>query len=509
MTTRRPQRPATSRSDSGLGTKLASPAFVSASDSPFGGNGSGPMVRRHSRRIHVARRYDKFIDAVRSSLWFRPALWMIVFSLLALGLVWFDTWLDARVKPEQIPRLLRSDPDDARALLGAIVGAMLTVVSLAFSVVMLAVVQMSNAYSPRLLRLYIGDVYNQHVLGILLGTFVYSLIVLRSVRHAGFAPTIATNIGVVFAMLATIALIAFLHHVPQSIKVNSIIRMILEGCEEELDRSFPAGVGVECENVPADDELEGEPQQIVAKQSGYVQIFDLTPLAERERSDSAVIHMHWRMGDFVLEGTSLASVWGRFDEQDREALERACVFGTERTMHQDPRFGIEQLTDVALRALSPGYNDPTTACAVIDALTILFGQLIVREGVTLWRSDRSGQLRLRFNLASPSELVDLSYLRILDYGARDQQVLRRLIGTCEQLQSVARDSDQREILWELLQAIHATACDRIQLGPHRRTLDGDFERACATLRRPRLARLASELILAPNEAGGARASRSG
>src|SRR5690606_6019508 len=109
---------------------------------------------------------------------------------------------------------------------------------------------------------------------------------------------------------STIALIAFLHHVPQSMKVSSIIRMILEDCEEELDRAFPDRVGVECVTLPAAAELRDEPMRICARHSGYVQIFDMTPLAERERERPAVIRMHWRMGDFVLEGSHFASVWG-------------------------------------------------------------------------------------------------------------------------------------------------------------------------------------------------------
>lgn len=441
------------------GTQLALDAVVSTSSS--------------SRA--PARHYDKFIDYLRSSLWFRPALWMIGLSGLALGLVAFDTWLDQRVDSQQIPRLLRSHPDDARALLGAIVGAMLTVVSLAFSIVMVAVVQMSNAYSPRLLRLYLADERNQHVLGILLATFLYSLIVLRSVRQAGFAPTVATNVGVLLAVVATIALITFLHHVPQSLKVNSIIRMILERSEEELERGFPNAIGIECE--PAPDELEAEPIRVPAWRSGYVQIFDLDPLTERETSGIVELRMHWRMGDFVLEGTTFATVHGDFDERDRKALEHACVIGTERTTRQDPGFGLEQLTDVALRALSPGINDPTTACAAIDALTVLLAKLATRPPVSPWRSDRAGRVRVQFQVTSFTELVEACYLRILVHGAGDPQVVHRLIGACEQLHGVADDPQQRAALWDVLLSIHAAAREQLTIAAHRRTLDHDFERA--------------------------------
>lgn len=423
-----------------------------------------------------ARRYDKFLDSLRASLWFRPALWMTAFSGLALGLVAFDTWLDQRLDPQDIPRLLRSHPDDARALLGAIVGAMLTVVSLGFSIVMVAVVQMSNAYSPRLLRLYIADERNQHVLGILLATFLYSLIVLRSVRQSGFAPTVATNVGVLLAIFATIALIAFLHHVPQSLKVNSIIHLILERSEAELDRAFPHAIGIGCE--PADEPAD-EPVRITAWRSGYVQIFDIDPLSEPKLSGPMVIRMHWRMGDFVLEGTPFASVRGSFAGRDRKALERSCVIGTERTMRQDPGFGIQQLTDIALRALSPGINDPTTACAAIDALTVLLAKLATRERVSSWRCDRSGRIRVHFRTVTFAEMVETSFMRILVYGAQEIQVVLRLISACEQLRHVV-GPPQQATLRELLQAVHQRAREQLSIDAHRRTLAQELARAHAS-----------------------------
>lgn len=441
---------------------------------------------RHERKAH---RYDKLVDALRASLWFRPGVWMLVYAGLALGLVALDTWLDTRIDPAAIPRLFRSDPNDARALLGAIVGAMLTVVSLAFSIVMLAVVQTSNVYSPRLLRLYMGDAYNQHVLGVLLGTFVYSLIVLRSVHQAGFAPTLATNVGVLLALFATIALIAFLHHVPQSIKVDSIIQMILANCEEELDRAFPSGIGIACETIPTEAELSAKPLCVPAVRSGHVQLFDFTPLEERDDRPPIILRMTWGMADFLVEGTPLAEVWGEFDDDDREALERACVWGTERTLRQDPRFGLEQLTDVALRALSPGVNDPTTACSAIHALTVLFAKLITREPIPVWRSDASERVRVKFQQPSFEQLVGLSYLRILAYGSRDVVVLTQLIRAAEQLARVLEDGPRRWVLIELLEAVHASANEHIEVGAHRTSLDAALDHACAVLGQRPFARL--------------------
>lgn len=450
---------------------------------------------RVTRKTHTsARRYDKIIDYLDSSLWFRPTLWMIACTGLAITLIALDTWLDSRDALRDWPTLLRSDPDDARTMLGAIVGAMLTVVSLAFSVVMLAVVQIAQAYTPRLLREYIGDPRSQHVLGVLIGTFLYSLLVLRSIRYEDFAPTLATNMGVILAVVSTMSLIAFLHHVPQSIKVSAIIHMILEANEEELEREFPAGLGSECWNIPSDDDLRDEPAVLLARDSGYIELFDMHALSEREGTSSAIIRMHWRMGEFVLEHSPLASVWGEFDEHDREALYRACVLGHERTMRQDPRFGIAQLTDVALRALSPAVNDPSTACDAVNALSVLLAKLLDRESASHWRCDGSGQLRVEFQLATFAELIETSYLRILGYGSKDQQVVHKLIGACEQLASINESSNQHDTLWTMLQTIHTVADEHVAIKAHRRALDQDFERAARALARPPLRALADTAL---------------
>ena len=470
------------------------------------GHRSKRWGRRHSgagkngagKNGTTARRSDKFFDYLLSSLWFRPALWMIACSSLAVGLVVFDRWLDGWFDTDRLPWLLRSDPNDARAMLGAIVGAMLTVVSLVFSVVMLAVVQTAQAYSPQLLRQYIADTRNQHVLGILLGTFLYSLFVLRSTRTDGFAPTLATSTAVLLAVIATVALVSFLHHVPQSMKVSSIIRMILEDCEEELEREFPTGLGADCLDIPSDEQLADDSQRLLARASGYIELFDMQPLTDRERKSAVYVRMHWRMGDFILEGAPLASVWGEFDERDREAMVRACVFGNERTMRQDPRFGIKQLTDIALRSLSTGINDPSTACEAINALAVLFAKLFARESTSEWRCDITGLLHIEFQRARFDELIEASYLLILSHGAKDQQLVRGLIAACEQLETVAETAAQRETLWGVMLAVHAAASEQITTDAFRETLDADFERVCAVFEQPLLRRLSSAVQLNPS-----------
>ncbi|KIG13512.1 hypothetical protein DB30_08024 [Enhygromyxa salina] len=434
----------------------------------------------------------KLLDDILSSLWFRPGLWMLIYTVLALTLVYGELQLHAGEFDRSRYELLRIDAAGARTMLGAIATAMLTVTSLTFSVIMLAVVQTANAYSPRLLRRYIRDPLNQHALGILLGTFLYSMVVLRSIwSREEFVPFIATNVAVALSFVATAALLYSLNHVPQSIKVSSIISLIIEQTETVIARGFPRDVGRAWEGEGEPKLPEGAPHELLAGSSGYMQHFDhekLLPAAERA---GVVIRMHWIIGDYVLAGTPLASVWGKVDAELEDMIERACMRGSERSSPQDAEFGLDQITDIAVRALSPGVNDPATAATAIDALTYLLRKYLVHEVATPYRCDLHGQLRLVLPGWSFGEMIEDGYLRILQYGGQDVLVVRQLLRACEQLSHVARGEAERELLWALVEAVHAHALAAFSGPNQRRQIDRLIEHTTKELGRPPLPSLSA------------------
>jgi uncharacterized membrane protein len=428
----------------------------------------------------------KLYQDVLSSLWFRPALWMMIYTALALILLEVDTRLDQATINLASYGLLRTEAEGARTMLGAIVTAMLTVTSLAFSLMMVAVIQTANAYSPRLLRRYIADTNNHHVLGILIGTFLYSMIVLRSVSgKVEYAPFIATNTAVLLALIATIALVQFLNHVPQSIKVSSIIKLTLDRTKRVIERGFPRDVGRPWIGDAPPELPAGPATPIHAKTSGYVQIFEDDVIAAAREAD-VIVQMVWRMGDYVLAGTPIAQVWGQVDDALERAICKGCVLGSERTMEQDMAFGLQQLTDIALRALSPGVNDPSTAATAIDALSFLIARVIELEQVSPYRCDQAGQLRIVFQDWRFEAMIEDTYLRIVQYGGGDVLVLAQLLRACEQLSCVATLESQRDSLWDLVEASNAHAHVSVGIPAQRRQLDRLFDRTRTILARPPL-----------------------
>ena len=192
-------------------------------------------------------RLRKLWDDLQESLWLRPALWTLGLGSLAVVITSLDRSYFS-VDATTLPWFLMSQAEGARTMLGSISAAMLTVTTLVFSITMVAVVQTANAYSPRVLREYLSDTANHHVLGILIGTFLYSLMVLRGVQVAEgdrqpFVPIYAANGALVLSLLSILAFIYFLDHIAHSIKVNHIIRLILEETLELVRAPFPANTG--------------------------------------------------------------------------------------------------------------------------------------------------------------------------------------------------------------------------------------------------------------------------
>ncbi len=431
----------------------------------------------------------KLYENILSSLWFRPGLWMLGYGALAAAALSLELLLRRHGVALDRVALLRTETEGARALLGAIATSTLTVTSLAYSLMMVAVVQTANAYSPRLLRRYLRDPRTQHGVGILMGTFLYSVIVLRTVS-GDFTPLLATNLAIALTVVATVALLLFLNHVSQSVKVSAIIGLILERTGDVIARGFPRDVGTAWEGEGEPPLPREPPRTLVAPRSGYLQYIENEQLLALAREADALVRSRWRIGTYVVAGAPLVEIWGALDEETERALRSTFVQGAERTLPQDADFGLLQLTDIALRAMSPGVNDPSTAAAAIDALCHLIAQSIRREPPSCLRCDERGRLRLILPRWSFEDLLCDTFSRVLQYGGGDVAVVSRLLHACELLLYQARRDEHEQALWRLVAAIHERAETSIELAAHRRQLDRQLARVCEVHERPPLPRLA-------------------
>lgn len=330
---------------------------------------------------------------LNANYWFYPALFAIAALVLAFGCIWLDRdgwaeWLN------QFEWLAPARPEGASTMLQVIAGSMIAVASTVFSITIVAVSYASGTYGPRLLTNFMEDKGNQLSLATFIGTFVFALTVLRTVRAEderpasavdaaatalpGFVPQLSLLVAFVLMVLSVAVLVFFLNHVPSSIRINSVIRDIGERLLGAVAATYPE----EGEEDGPVNRPRGRPFR--AKSAGYIQLIDFEQLEKLARGCECEITLMVRTGDFVHEGLTILEIAkGGCDEDCMSELNDCFTQGFSRTPEQDPEFLIDELVEIGLRALSPGINDPFTAVTALHwlgAATANLGQrLLVKD----------------------------------------------------------------------------------------------------------------------------------
>ncbi len=314
-------------------------------------------------------------EVLRARLWVVPSLAALLAALAALGLVRVDLATDS------LGLGLAIGPDSARALLSTIAGAMISFTALVFTITMLVLQSASTQLSPRVVRTFLRDRFNQAVLGLFVATFVYSLLVLAAVGESD-VPQVSVISAVGLVLVAVLAFVSYIDHMAHDIRPSSVIESIAAEAHAVIERVYPemheGEVILTAQHAQA-EHADGRSLQWSGS-AGYVQSFDLDRLLALAEAHGADVELHVGTGEFLVHGQPLLSVMtqltGATPDTDVEALVR---LGPERTMSEDPAFGLRLLVDVALRALSPSLNDPSTAIQAIDRLHELLSLLQVRR----------------------------------------------------------------------------------------------------------------------------------
>jgi uncharacterized membrane protein len=319
-------------------------------------------------------------QGTRASYWFYPALFTTSAALLAILTVWLDRhgaaqWLTSHEWVDE------ARPEGARNVLNVISGSMIGVASTVFSITIAAVVYASGSYGPRLLANFMEDRGNQLSLATFIATFVYSVLVLRVVRDAyetagdpGFVPQLSLLIATGLMAASIVVLVYFLNHVPASIRINAV----LEGIGERLLRSVRDRFPKECAAEQQDQPPQGAP--VAATGTGYIQIIDFAGLDRIARDTECRIELRLRPGDFVHPDVVLLAVVGAEPDDAMADRLRGCFsLGAMRSPSQDIEFLIDELVEIALRALSPGINDPFTAVTALHWLGAATAQIGARD----------------------------------------------------------------------------------------------------------------------------------
>ncbi len=386
-------------------------------------------------------------ESLRSNYWFVPALMTAGVIGLSYGLL----FLDRTLKTSSVSGLAwvyTGGASGARSVLSTVASSVITVAGTTFSITIAALSLASSQFGPRLLRGFLRDAGNQVVLGTFIGTFVYCLLILRMVRGTQddvFVPNLAVTGGVFLSLASVAVLIYFINHVSTSIQAAHVVSSVTEELVEAIDRLYPADIGQgvsELEDVPP--EMPRPCHDIRATRSGYVQIVNQDKLIGLAQQKDGVLEIKRRPGTFVTRGCILAVLGaaGKPDEKFCKAVNAAWTLGPHRTMIQDAQFGLDQLVEVASRALSPGINDPFTAIMCLDRIGEALSDLATRPMPSARRYDDKNVLRVIADPPTFQGMAEASLDQIRQYGSTSYAVTLRFLETLEAVAPSTKDDDR-------------------------------------------------------------------
>ncbi|WP_051686809.1 DUF2254 domain-containing protein [Microbulbifer sp. HZ11] len=404
--------------------------------------------------LHLAER-------LRASFWVIPAIMMAAAILLAQGFLAVDQHWNV----EQLPGLgwlqLR-DPDSARALLSAVAGSTITVAGTVFSITTVALTLASNQFGPRLVRNFIRDRGTQVSLGIFLSTFVYALLVMRGIDASG--PRHHHTLAVSFALLMALACIAyliyFIHNVAQSIQIDNITFQINREFRSALESIYPAEDcrdSRSCRQDLRDLKLGEDRLRVRANKEGYIQRIDTRGLIAWACENQCTVRLEIHPGAFLYHWGCVATIYNPPRDIDSqaiaEAIRGAVTLGAQPTAEQDVIFSIRQLAQIAVRALSPGINDPFTAYTCIDRLVDGIGIILQRPALPNCFYDDREQLRLITTELSFADVLAAALDEIREYGRDSGVVMRHLCSALIELAEICSRREDRQALNNLIQRL--------------------------------------------------------
>lgn len=441
----------------------------------------------------------KYWYRVRSSFWFTPTTMAAMAVAMALVGVTVDEsvteWL-----ARNLDWTFKIGAEGASAVLGIIAGSMITIAGVVFSMTLVALSLASSQLGPRLLTNFMRDTSTQVVLGTFIATFVYCLLVLRTIRRAEeiqFVPHLSVSLGVLLAVASVGVLIYFIHHVSVSIQANEIAAGIGKQLIQNIDQLFPEQVGQEGPRVTAEPPDTGvigafdrDAQPVSAARDGYLQLIDKDALLALAMEENLVVRLERKPGNYVVAGCRLVliSPGSRVTDQLAKQVQTLFITGHQRTSDQDIEFSVNQLVEMAVRALSPGINDPFTAIACVDHLGSALCRLAGRNMPSPYRYDRHDQLRLILRTDTFREVLDAAFNQIRQNGRSNAAVTIRLLDTIAVIVGFAHRSEDRATLLRHAEMIARGAREQLPEGEDRRVVEEHWQAVIALYEEPRDAR---------------------
>lgn len=389
-----------------------------------------------SKRALIA----KYLQDLRASYWFVPTNFAVFAVILAQVMLYLDHSYD--ILPES---WRTTQVEGARSTLALISQSMIGVAGVMFSMTIVAVSFASGNFGPRLIGNFMRDRGNQLSLGILIATFVYTLLILRAVQSqfgpdgdgAAFVPHLSMGVALGLTAIAVMSMIYFVHHIPEIINVSNITADLGQRLQEAL-RSHIAGQGDKTtDNTDAFPQRDAD-RHVWLDQSGYVQTWNRQRLAELAEEHALFLSVEKVAGDFVSPSSPILRIWSKTEVSDQllEVLKDCFALGTVPTEAQNPLFIVDQLVEMVARAMSPGVNDPFTAINCINWIYVGLTTAANHEGGLKPRA----QGRLKYQTLTLEALLERSIGSLGFYVRDDPMVAAHLNETLNRLKKETSDA---------------------------------------------------------------------
>jgi uncharacterized membrane protein len=414
----------------------------------------------------IALLFRSAIFALRGGFLIRPFLIAVLLgaagatiSALEEAVPAIGSWVPETLFPS------REDPQVAQVILSSIATSIMTVVSIVFAILLMTLTLASTQFSPRILINFVRDRTTQWTLGMFLGTFSFCIAALpaaRSLPHR-FVPVVTTSGAMVLALVCVGWLIFFIHHISQAISVNHIVDRIAHETELVMDEFMPSPRTLFPPSEASENDGAAYEIAVPSQRSGYIRYIDVGRLLSLARTYRIRVRVERRVGHFVPAGVPLL----RVSHVERVTAERSghllATFdiGPTRTMQQDIEFGVIQIVDIALRAISPAVNDPSTAISCIDQLSRILIKWIGRAPPPSQFFGPPHVLRVFIPWISLDGLFDTAFEQIRHYSAADIAVSLRLLRAFDDIASATHNAEVRRNLIERAHRVVAGCAVRL------------------------------------------------
>ena len=388
-------------------------------------------------------RIRNFLSHLREQLWLVPVALTVAAMLVAVFMLSFGSRIFSGDGGGEGAAwwLYSGGPESARTLLSSLLSGLMTMTSLVISMTFVILTLAASQLGPRLISMFVSDREIQAVLGLFIGTIVYIIAILRSVDEnlgGDGVPHAAVTLASLLTLICLFALLFYIHKIARSIIADNVVEAVSQGLRKDV-RSIlhSGGAAASSAAEPPDFDRTGIAfRSISLEQQGYIQVVKYSRLVEIACENDAVIVVNVRPGHHIIHHGDHVQLSAKIPAGCDKAIRKAFVIGRNRTAAQDLEHGIRQLVEIAVRALSPGINDPFTAIAVIDRLTAALEEILTGRLQPELITDAQGRVRVIADRSEIAGIVDMAFDAIRQAGADNPAILIRIadsLGTLARL----------------------------------------------------------------------------